>query len=70
VITGTQPPGDMTIQYIPVKRRKGWDGLEGYPGTDIIEITYTFPDGIQDTSAQKIFVGMSSFLNAFYMSSL
>lgn len=47
VITGTQPPGDMNIRYIPVKRRKGWDGLEGYPGVDIIEITYTFPDGIQ-----------------------
>jgi len=47
VITGTQPPGDMSIRYIPVRSRHGWDGLQGYPGIDIIEITYAFPNGIQ-----------------------
>jgi len=47
VITGTQPPGDMSIRYIPITSQQRWDGLQGYPGIDIIEITYTFPNGIQ-----------------------
>ncbi|KAH9317941.1 hypothetical protein KI387_019710, partial [Taxus chinensis] len=47
VITGTQPPGKMSIRYIPITSAEAGNGLQGYPDTDIIEITYTFPNGIQ-----------------------
>lgn len=47
VITGTQPPGDMNIRYIPFTSREVRGGLQGYPGIDIIEITYSFRNGIQ-----------------------
>ncbi|GLJ48638.1 hypothetical protein SUGI_1026110 [Cryptomeria japonica] len=47
VITGTQPPGKMSIRYIPITSKEAGSGLDGYPNTDIIEITYMFRDGIQ-----------------------
>ena len=37
----------MSIRYIPISSREAWGGIEGYPGVDIIEITYSFPNGIQ-----------------------
>ncbi|KAI5058293.1 hypothetical protein GOP47_0026463 [Adiantum capillus-veneris] len=44
-IIGTQPPGEMHVQYITYQ--EGKYGLAGYPDTDIIKITYNFRSGIQ-----------------------
>ncbi|KAH9317922.1 hypothetical protein KI387_019691, partial [Taxus chinensis] len=47
VISGNQPPGDMSVRYISFISEEAENGIEGYPGVDIIEITYKFSDGIQ-----------------------
>uniref|UniRef100_A0A0D6R5D4 RING-type E3 ubiquitin transferase n=1 Tax=Araucaria cunninghamii TaxID=56994 RepID=A0A0D6R5D4_ARACU len=47
LITGNQPPGDMSVRYVCFTSQEAENGIEGYPGTDIIEITYRFPNGIQ-----------------------
>ncbi len=47
LIIGTQPPGTMTVQYILAGTPEAGRGLEGFPDTDIIRISYNFPNGIQ-----------------------
>lgn len=47
VISGNQPPGDMSVHYISFSSKEAENGMEGYPGVDIIEITYRFSNGIQ-----------------------
>eukprot|EP01018_Ginkgo_biloba_P036169 Gb_21086 [translate_table: standard] len=47
VITGNQPPGDMSIRCISSRSKEAENGIQGYPGIDIIEITYRFSSGIQ-----------------------
>lgn len=42
-ILGTQPPGEMHVEYIANRHA----GLAGYPGEDVIKITYKFSSGIQ-----------------------
>ncbi|MCO5576042.1 hypothetical protein L7F22_029849 [Adiantum nelumboides] len=57
-IFGTQPPGEMHVQYITY--RKGKYGLAGYPDTDVIKILYSFPSGIQSAehpSPGRPFIG-------------
>lgn len=47
VILGTQPYGEMRVRYLPFGSTDAKGGLSGYPGTDVIEISYIFPSGIQ-----------------------
>ncbi|KAH7429820.1 hypothetical protein KP509_09G067700 [Ceratopteris richardii] len=47
VITGNQPSGEMRVQYLPFREGQ-WD-LAGYPNTDVIKITYSFPSGVQSS---------------------
>ena len=47
ILIGTQPPGAMSIRYIPIRSQQVWDDLQRYPGIDIIKIAHTFPNGIQ-----------------------
>jgi hypothetical protein len=37
----------MTVQYILAGTPEAGRGLEGFPDTDIIRISYNFPNGIQ-----------------------
>lgn len=46
-ILGTQPPGEMHIQYTTNQNAVSKFGLAGYPGLDVIKITYNFSSGIQ-----------------------
>lgn len=47
IITGSQPPGEMHVNYITYGSKRPNSRLEGYPHTDIIQITYRLPSGIQ-----------------------
>eukprot|EP00250_Pteridium_aquilinum_P026330 c32846_g1_i1 orf=218-1612(+) len=46
-IIGTQPPGQMHVQYIAYRSVVADSSLAGYPKLDVIKITYAFPSGIQ-----------------------
>lgn len=46
-IIGTQPPGEMHIDYIEYGSKRVNSRLAGYANVDVIKITYRFPSGIQ-----------------------